>query len=123
MCRVRGRIAKRARSMWARVKGETENALLAMGFKAAYMFRPGLIVPLHGIKSKTELYTGIYTVMRPCAAAAAADVSEACDDDGAGGAGDAGGGEAWVSEAGAGGADIDDVGSARCEGGGVNELD
>ena len=36
------------RSMWARVKGETENALLRLPFKAV-MFRPGAIVPLHGI--------------------------------------------------------------------------
>src|SRR5882672_558045 len=41
----------RGRSMWARVKGETENALLRLPFKAAYMFRPGLIQPLHGIVS------------------------------------------------------------------------
>jgi uncharacterized protein YbjT (DUF2867 family) len=53
------------RQMWARVKGETENALLGMGFKAAYMFRPGLIVPLHGIRSKTAVYQGVYTAMRP----------------------------------------------------------
>ena len=53
------------RTMWARVKGETENALLGMGFKAAYMFRPGLIVPLHGIRSKTAVYQGVYTAMRP----------------------------------------------------------
>jgi uncharacterized protein YbjT (DUF2867 family) len=53
------------RQMWSRVKGETENALLGMGFKAAYMFRPGLIVPLHGIRSKTAVYQGVYTAMRP----------------------------------------------------------
>jgi uncharacterized protein YbjT (DUF2867 family) len=53
------------RTMWARVKGETENALLGRGFKAAYMFRPGLIVPLHGIRSKTAVYQGVYTAMRP----------------------------------------------------------
>ena len=52
-------------SMWARVKGETENALLAMPFKAAYMFRPGGIVPMHGIRSKTAAYRMIYTVMTP----------------------------------------------------------
>lgn len=51
------------RVMWARVKGRTENALLAMPFKAAYMFRPGFIQPLHGIKSKTPLYTAIYAVV------------------------------------------------------------
>jgi uncharacterized protein YbjT (DUF2867 family) len=55
----------KGRAMWARVKGETENALLGMGFKGAYMFRPGLIVPLHGVKSKTAVYQSVYTVMRP----------------------------------------------------------
>ena len=53
------------RMMWARVKGETENALLGMGFKAAYMFRPGGIVPMHGIRSKTALYQAVYSVMGP----------------------------------------------------------
>ena len=53
------------RVMWARVKGATENALLSMEFKAAYMFRPGAIVPLHGITSKTKLYRVAYTVLRP----------------------------------------------------------
>ena len=47
---------ERGRSMWARVKGRTENALLALPFRAAYMFRPGYIQPLHGIRSKTRLY-------------------------------------------------------------------
>ena len=42
--------------MWARVKGKTENALILLGFKAAYMFRPGVIIPLRGIKSKTKMY-------------------------------------------------------------------
>jgi hypothetical protein len=48
--------SERGRSMWARVKGATENALLRLPFKAAYMFRPGAIVPLHGITSKTRIY-------------------------------------------------------------------
>ena len=51
--------------MWARVKGQTENALLAMGFRAAYMFRPGLIVSLHGIRSRTAVYQRTYDVLRP----------------------------------------------------------
>ena len=55
----------RGRSMWARVKGRTENALLQAGFPRAYMFRPGLIVPLDGIRSKTALYNAIYAVIRP----------------------------------------------------------
>jgi uncharacterized protein YbjT (DUF2867 family) len=53
------------RSMWARVKGQTENALLRMPFKAAYMFRPGIIRPLHGIRSKTRSYRVLYAVMSP----------------------------------------------------------
>lgn len=51
--------------MWARVKGETENALLRLPFKAAYMFRPAVIVPLHGIKSRTFLYRIFYSVLAP----------------------------------------------------------
>jgi len=53
------------RAMWARVKGETENALLAMPLKAAYMFRPGGIVPMHGIRSKTAVYRVLYTLVTP----------------------------------------------------------
>ncbi len=51
------------RRMWARVKGKTENALLRLPFKAAYMLRPGYIQPLRGIRSKTPLYQGVYTVL------------------------------------------------------------
>ncbi|MGC5568292.1 NAD-dependent epimerase/dehydratase family protein [Streptomyces sp. FR-108] len=50
----------RGRLMWARVKGETENALLALDGVDAYMFRPGLIQPLHGITSKTRVYRMVY---------------------------------------------------------------
>jgi uncharacterized protein YbjT (DUF2867 family) len=53
------------RTMWARVKGQTENALLRLPFKAAYMFRPGFIQPLHGIKSKTNWYRALYAIIRP----------------------------------------------------------
>ncbi|HEY1198994.1 MAG TPA: NAD(P)H-binding protein [Thermoplasmata archaeon] len=60
------------RSMWARVKGQTENALLRMPFKAAYMFRPGVIRPLHGIRSKTRSYRVLYTVLAPFVLLAAA---------------------------------------------------
>ena len=49
-------------SMWARVKGQTENALLTLPFKAAYMLRPGVIQPMHGIKSKTPSYRILYSV-------------------------------------------------------------
>src|SRR6185295_8652919 len=50
--------------MWARVKGRTENALLALPLRAV-MFRPGLIRPLHGIRSRTPLYRVAYTVLWP----------------------------------------------------------
>jgi hypothetical protein len=56
---------ERGRVLWARVKGETENALLRLPFKAAYMFRPAGIQPLHGIKSKTKLYRAFYAVTGP----------------------------------------------------------
>ena len=55
----------RGRVMWARVKGQTEQALLGMPFKAAYMFRPGYIQPLKGVRSKTALYQMIYNVAGP----------------------------------------------------------
>ena len=51
---------EKSRSMWARVKGKTENSILQLGFKQAYMFRPGAIIPLRGIKSKTKLYQFFY---------------------------------------------------------------
>jgi uncharacterized protein YbjT (DUF2867 family) len=53
---------ERGRSMWARVKGQTENALLRMPFKAAYMFRPGVIQQMRGVRSRTPLYQGFYTM-------------------------------------------------------------
>lgn len=56
--------SERGRSMWARVKGQTENALLRLPFKAV-MFRPAGIVPLHGITSRTRLYRVAYALTRP----------------------------------------------------------
>jgi uncharacterized protein YbjT (DUF2867 family) len=52
--------SEHGRAMWARVKGKTENALLRLPFKAAYMFRPGLIQPKHGVKSRTRVYRVFY---------------------------------------------------------------
>ncbi|HEY6240581.1 MAG TPA: epimerase [Burkholderiales bacterium] len=56
---------ERGRSMWARVKGKTENALLAMPFKAAFMLRPAYIQPLRGVQSKTPQYRAFYSVLGP----------------------------------------------------------
>ena len=55
---------ERGRSMWARVKGKAENRLLQMPFKA-YMFRPGFIQPLKGVRSKTKLYQAFYDIVGP----------------------------------------------------------
>lgn len=52
--------SEKGRMMWARVKGKTENDLLNMGFKQAYMFRPGIIIPLRGIRSRTRSYQFMY---------------------------------------------------------------
>ncbi len=52
--------SEKGRAMWARVKGKTENDLLKLGFKQAYMYRPGAIIPLRGIKSRTKAYQFMY---------------------------------------------------------------
>ena len=57
--------SEQGKRMWARVKGKTENDLMKVGFKAAYMFRPGIIEPLHAVRSKTALYRMAYLVAKP----------------------------------------------------------
>jgi nucleoside-diphosphate-sugar epimerase len=52
-------------TMWARVKGKTENYILNKGFRDAYMFRPGAIIPEKGIKSSTGWYNALYILTRP----------------------------------------------------------
>lgn len=54
---------EKGRIMWARIKGATENRLLEMPFEAAFMFRPGYIQPMKGIRSKTRLYQSLYTAL------------------------------------------------------------
>jgi uncharacterized protein YbjT (DUF2867 family) len=56
---------ERGRSMWARVKGRTENALQHLPFKAVYLFRPGVIQPLNGARSKTRSYRLFYSLTKP----------------------------------------------------------
>jgi uncharacterized protein YbjT (DUF2867 family) len=53
------------KSMWARVKGKTENAILAMFPERAFMFRPGYIHPMKGVVSGTRLYRVFYVVFVP----------------------------------------------------------
>lgn len=55
----------KGRVMWARVKGEAENAILAMPFRAAFAVRPAFIQPLHGIRSRTALYRFFYALSGP----------------------------------------------------------
>jgi uncharacterized protein YbjT (DUF2867 family) len=52
---------ERGRMMWARVKGETENAVLSLPFEG-YALRPGYIQSMHGVKSRNRLYRSIYAV-------------------------------------------------------------
>ena len=55
---------EKGRVMWARVKGEAENYVLVLSVPS-YMFRPGFIQPLKGVRSKTTLYQALYTVLAP----------------------------------------------------------
>lgn len=56
---------EKGKVMWARVKGKTENLVLNLGFKDAYAFRPGAIIPEKGIKSSTKLYNALYVITKP----------------------------------------------------------
>jgi uncharacterized protein YbjT (DUF2867 family) len=56
---------ERGRTMWARVKGRTENALLELPFRRAYMFRPAFIQPRNAVTSKTRSYRALYAVLGP----------------------------------------------------------
>lgn len=55
---------ERGRSMWARVKGKTENDLLELPFRA-YMFRPGIVQPVRGVPSRARLYRVLYALTAP----------------------------------------------------------
>ncbi len=61
--------SEQGRVMWARVKRRTENALLRLPFKGAYIFRPGVIRPMHGAVSKprpTRSHTPSWRRSFPC---------------------------------------------------------
>lgn len=57
--------SEKSTTMWARVKGKTENMIFNKGFKDAYAFRPGMILPERGVKSKTKIYNLMYVITRP----------------------------------------------------------
>lgn len=48
--------SEKGRSMWARVKGRTENDLLRLPVRSAYMFRPGFMRPTRGLKHTHRFY-------------------------------------------------------------------
>jgi uncharacterized protein YbjT (DUF2867 family) len=50
-------------SMWARVKGKTENALREVGFKEVVVFRPAFIRALRGSKPRGLLYRMLYLLL------------------------------------------------------------
>jgi uncharacterized protein YbjT (DUF2867 family) len=52
------------RQMWARVKGRTEQDLIAL-LPRSYAFRPGMIQPMYGVRTKTRWYNAIYTAVAP----------------------------------------------------------
>jgi uncharacterized protein YbjT (DUF2867 family) len=47
---------EKGRTMWARVKGKTENDLAKLPFKQVYNFRPGVLEPTKGLKNTLSLY-------------------------------------------------------------------
>ena len=66
MCFVSGAgtdSSERGRTMWARVKGEAENGLLELPFGAVWLFRPGYVQPMKGVRSRTRLYSVFYTAV------------------------------------------------------------
>jgi len=56
--------SEHGRSMWARVKGKTENVLLALSDRAL-MFRPGWIQPVKGVVTSTKIYRVMYAIASP----------------------------------------------------------
>ena len=68
MCFVSGAgtdSSERGRSMWARVKGEAENRVLELPFGAVWLFRPGYVQPMKGVRSRTRLYSAFYATVGP----------------------------------------------------------
>lgn len=55
--------SEQGRSMWARVKGRTENALRRLPFRQVFLFRPAAILPMHGERSKTAAYRYLYAAI------------------------------------------------------------
>lgn len=48
--------SEKGKTMWARVKGRTENDLVKMGFKQLYIFRPFMLTPTKGLQHAHRFY-------------------------------------------------------------------
>ena len=71
--------AEKSRQHWARVRGLTENELLALPFQRAYMFRPGLIQVTPGQRNVLKWYgliTWLYLPVRRLAPAYVSTMQE-----------------------------------------------
>ncbi len=56
--------SEKGKRMWARVKGRTENDLMKLPFKAAYNFRPGIMLPFDDQKNWKAVYKFIAKVIK-----------------------------------------------------------
>lgn len=56
--------SEKGKSMWARVKGRTENDLVKLPFKAVYNFRPGAMLPFDGQKNWKAIYKVIVKLIK-----------------------------------------------------------
>lgn len=57
--------SEKGKLMWARVKGKTENDLMKLGFRDAYMFRPGYIQPFKGVRARASVVNVLYIIFTP----------------------------------------------------------
>lgn len=56
---------EKSRIMWARVRGGVENRLLEAAPDRTWIFRPGFVQPVKGVRSGTRLYRAVYAVLGP----------------------------------------------------------
>ncbi len=54
---------EKGRTMWARVKGRTENYILNLGFRQAFAFRPAIIIPTKGLKNTLSFYKYLFFLL------------------------------------------------------------
>lgn len=57
--------SEEGRVMWARVKGEAENALQRLPFRSVAVVRPAFVQPTRGVTSRTTMYRLFYAVLAP----------------------------------------------------------